>query len=185
MQKDIKLFLCEKNIACALNFYKRLCRLYKRHCCLHKRQWRLYRRHWRLKNLWEKKKFSGQASVFFWEEACIYCKYSRFVVTQCPASHSLSVRRRTPPPCREVAPEGPEGFPTHVSFRKGNKRGFTSRADFIKSLFKFSNKMICQVSFGFVSGLFPRFYRQIARYPPYKIRKTFSETILKIDQSKI
>ena len=77
-----------------------------------------------------------------------------------------------------------------------------------KSLFKFSNKVICQVSFEFVSGLFPRFYRQIARYPPYKIRKTFSElfprfyrqiaryppykirktfseTILKIDQSKI
>ena len=32
------------------------------------------------------------------------------------------------------------------------------RAEFIKSQFKFSNKVICQVSFKFVSGLFPRFY---------------------------
>ena len=84
------------------------------------------------------------------------------------------------PPLQGRWPAGPEGFPIHVSFRKGNKRVVTTlrmanktaimaaawrtegvlrpRAEFIKSQFKFSNKVICQVSFKFVSGLFPRFY---------------------------
>ena len=32
---------------------------------------------------------------------------------------------------------------------------------------------------------FPDFMRQIARYPPYKIRRTSSKTILKINLSKM
>ena len=58
----------------------------------------------------------GRKKVFrpsirvFGKEACIYCEYSRFVVTKSPASRRLSVRRQTPPPCRR-------GFPcTRVIF---------------------------------------------------------------------
>ena len=43
---------------------------------------------------------------------------------------------------------------------------------------KFSDKKI-------LSGLFPVFTRQIARYPPPKNRKTSSEETLKPDSSKI
>ena len=55
-----------------------------------------------------------------------------------------------------------------------------------KSLFKFSNKVIFyQVLFRLFPVCFPDFIRQIARYPPHKIRKTSSKTIRKINLSKI
>ena len=55
-----------------------------------------------------------------------------------------------------------------------------------KSSFKFSNKVIFyQVLLRLFPVCFPDFIRQIARYPPYKIRKTSSKTIRKINLSKI
>ena len=61
----------------------------------------------------------------------------------------------------------------------------------LRACLNFPIKLYYQVSFEFVSGLFSRFYcfpdfmRQIARYPPYKIRRTSSKTILKINLSKM
>ena len=55
-----------------------------------------------------------------------------------------------------------------------------------KSSFKFSNKVIFyQVLLRLFPVCFPDFIRQIARYPPHKIRKTSSKTIRKINLSKI
>ena len=65
MQKEIKSFCAGKSIACALKFYKRLCRLYKRQWRLHKLQCRLYKRHRRSKNLWEKKGFPAKHPCFW------------------------------------------------------------------------------------------------------------------------
>ena len=51
---------------------------------------------------------------------------------------------------------------------------------------KFSNKVIFyQILLRLFPVCFPDFIRQIARYPPHKIRKTSSKTIHKINLSKI
>ena len=43
-------------------------------------------------------------------------------VIKCPASRHLPVRRKNSSALQGRWLEEPEGFPTHVSFRKGNKR---------------------------------------------------------------
>ena len=45
--------------------------------------------------------------------------------------------------------------------------------------------MLYHVLLSLFPACFPDFIRQIARYHPRKIRKTFSKTILKINLSKI
>ena len=47
-------------------------------------------------------------------------------VIKCPASRHLPVRRKNSSALQGRWLEEPEGFPTHVSFRKGNKRVVTT-----------------------------------------------------------
>ena len=63
---------------------------------------------------------------------------------------------------------------------------FKSTISKIKSLFKFSNKvMLYHLLLSLFPACFPDFIRQIARYLPHKVRKTSSKTIRKINLSKI
>ena len=48
-------------------------------------------------------------------------------VIKCTASHRLPVRRKNSSALQGRWLEEPEGFPTHVSFRKGNKRVVTTQ----------------------------------------------------------
>jgi len=69
----------------------------------------------------------------------------------------------------------------HYRSENASKTHPKSSHDKFKTASKFSNKVIFyQVLFRLFPVCFPDFIRQIARYPPYKIRKTSSKTIRKL-----